>query len=39
MNHNKLLKLTLDAVSTPSRGRRLLKDVKTLAVIDRKSVV
>ena len=33
MNHNKLLKLTLDAVSTPSRGRRLLKAMKTLAVI------
>ena len=33
MNHNKLLKLTLDAVSTPIRGRRLLKAMKTLAVI------
>ena len=33
MNHNKLLKLTLDVVSTPIRGRRLLKAMKTLAVI------
>ncbi|MDI9396300.1 MAG: hypothetical protein QM531_00700 [Candidatus Pacebacteria bacterium] len=33
MNHSKLLKLTLDVVSTPICGRRLLKAMKTLAVI------
>ena len=33
MNHNKLPKLTIGTVSPPNRGLRLLKAVKTLAVI------
>ena len=32
MNHNKLLKLTLDVVSTPIRGRRLLKGMSILII-------